>query len=109
MAGRLDDPAVRAAAARQIAMDTGGPLVTKDPLTPYEREMYVPADSVQLRIPLRNTVEMITHLGMVADVVRELLHEFERDPKSERSNLMLMHSLVRGLNHRLNAYRKRRP
>lgn len=108
MAGRLDDPAARAVAAKAIANAAGGRIEPRDPLTPYERDMYLAWDSVQLRVPLRNRAEVKIHLEMIEEAARSMRDDLEKRPRTERSDLMHVQMTLRGLNRKLNAYRTSR-
>lgn len=104
-----NDPAARAAAARKIAEATGGRLEPKDPLSSWEREHFFAHGSVQLRVPLRNLAEVRTHLAMAIETLTGLHDELTRRPRSERSDLLLVATTVKALNHKLNAYRSQKP
>lgn len=108
MTGKLDDPVARAVAARAIAESTGGRIEPRDPLTPYEREMYLAWDSAQLRVPLRNRAEVKVHLEMIEEAVRGIREDLDKRPRTERSDLMHVQTTLRGLNRKLNAYRTTR-
>ena len=108
---KLDSIAARAAFARKLVEDSLGPA-GKDPrdvLQPWDRENFLGADSVQLRIPLRDPVEVRQHLRLVEAAVRAVLVSLDPMTMGDRSALLLVQTAIKGLSKKINAYRVKKP
>lgn len=95
---------------RQIAAESRGSpdMDPRDVLSKWDRETFFQWDSVQLRIPLRDPTEVRQHLKIMSDVIHDLLYKLEKDPRGDRTDLLTVHSVVKSLNQKLNAYRSRK-
>lgn len=99
-----------AAAGKIIALQSRGreEADARDVLGAWERETFFQWDSVQLRVPLRDPVELRRHLEIMSDVIHDLLYKLEKSPQGDRMDLLTAHSVLKTLNQKLNAYRSRR-
>jgi hypothetical protein len=106
----LNDPAARAAVARKIARDSQpGPTVDRHGvLSQWDRETFFAFDSVQLRIPLRDPTMVRVHLRLMEEAVHALRFRLDQSKEGDRSDLLLVQGVMKGLNQKLNAYRSRK-
>lgn len=96
-------------AAKEIVdavMDTRREQDPRDVLTRWERDFFGAA-SVQLRIPLRDPVEVQTHLKLTIETLMSLQRHLQHSP-SDRHALKTVEGDVKALNRKLNAYRRPR-
>ena len=97
----------RALWAKKIVEDSAGSSDRdpRDVLTAWDREFMLGYNSVQLRIPLRDPVELRRHLELVEAAVRELRYTLGLRIQSDRVDLMTAQGVFRSLTKKLNAMR----
>jgi hypothetical protein len=103
----LDDPETRAAWARDLVAKSAPKNKESDPrdtLSPFERDI-VGGNSVVLKIPLRDPVELRRHLAMAEETMRELRLRLEQSAK-DRSHLFMARAVIRSLHLKINPYRR---
>jgi hypothetical protein len=96
-------------AAREIVDAVGRIESDPDPrdvLSPWERGAFG-AKSVQLRLPLRDPVEVRNHLKLIAKAVEDLRFKLDHT-RGDRLDLKTVEGQVKELNRHLNAYRRPR-
>lgn len=91
--------------AQQIAREAMGnnDRDVRDVLSQFDRDIIGP-DSVMLRLPLRDPVEVRRHLAMIEDVAHRLRMQLE-ERRPDRSLLFMVRGEWRKLHQKLNAYR----
>ena len=99
------DLKARTAWARRFVADSTGENDPRDVLSGWERETFFGSNSVQLRIPLRDPVEVRRHLTLIEDTVHALRLRIEQTPGDDRTDLLTVRGVVKVLNHKLNAFR----
>lgn len=102
-------PAARAAWAKELVRSTLDERDPRDTLGSWERDVFFEFDRVQLRIPLRDPVQVRNHIGLILGALQELAFKLEQTPQGDRMDLLTVHSVVKALNQKLNAYRSRMP
>jgi hypothetical protein len=76
----------------------------RDVLSGWERDSAFGAKSVQLRIPLRDPVEVRNHLKLLAKAVDDLRFKLDRT-RGDQLDLKMVEGQFKALNHHINAYR----
>lgn len=102
-------PEERAAFGKKLAHDN---LLNKqnpnDVLPAWTRDNFFGAAAVQMRLPLRDPVEVRRHLAIVEQSIHDLRVHLDQVNVNDRSALLTVHGSIRTLNQRLNAYKNPR-
>lgn len=108
---KMSDGAIaRAMFAKQLVADSAG-LDERDPrdvLSSWDRDSFFGGKTVQLRIPLRDPVEVRRHLAIAEAAIHELRCKLDAQRNTDRQDLLMVVGVVRALNQKLNAYRSPR-
>jgi hypothetical protein len=103
----LDNPVARQQFARELAKssmgggDEDGPAA--DMLSAFDRSI-VGGNSVIIKLPLRDPVEVRRYLGLIEETCRELRLRMEQR-STDRSHLFMVRGVLRVLHKKLNAYK----
>lgn len=97
----LGNPIERAAFAKDLVAKSD--TAPGDTLSEFDRAI-VGSDSVIIRIPLRDPMEVRRHLSMIEETARQLRLRLERNA-TDRSHLFMVRGVIRALHKKLNAYR----
>lgn len=101
-------PAQRAAWAKELVQERIDGRDPRQTLNNWERDTFFAFDSVQLRIPLRDPVEVRQHVDFILGAFQQLALRLEQLPEGDRTDLLTVQSVVKALNQKLNAYQSRK-
>jgi hypothetical protein len=90
----------------RAAMADYGDRDPRDTLHAWEREMIVGNARPQIRVPLRDPVELRGHVRMMIGALTELALALDRLPPGDRYALLFGQSAIKNLNQKLNAKRR---
>lgn len=101
----LNDPIARQQFAKELARTVmkDGVDDARDVLSAFDRTI-VGGNSVVIKLPLRDPVEVKRHLALIEETCRELRLRMEHK-STDRSHLFMVRGVMRLLHQRLNAYR----
>jgi hypothetical protein len=101
----LDDPVARQRFAKDLARTVMKDNVddARDVLSAFDRTI-VGGNSVVVKLPLRDPVEVKRHLAIIEETCRELRLRMEHK-STDRGHLFMVRGVMRLLHQKLNAYR----